>query len=274
MGVLLVGCSPVERASHCLGQPDLDLWQTGLTGDVDPLVRAPGADGFADWAPDGEGIAFVASRDGNCEVYVMDADGSDQVNLTNSRADELYPSWSPDGSRIVYAVEGQLHVLDVLSGEQLQLTDSGLIHAYPDWSPDGESIVFTGGAEPAGPGVAHQIYVIPASGGAERQLTDGEALLVAPKWSPDGSEIAYFDHGNPFQIWVMDLDRGKSGPVAEGGHLAWAPDGLSFVHDREVGPGDVDIYVDGEPLVYGPGVDTLPAWSPDGSSIVFSSDRP
>lgn len=278
LGALLVGCSTAERASHCQGQPDFDMWETSLSGDIDPLVRAPGADGFADWSPNGERIAFIASRDGNCEIYLMDADGSDQVNVTNTRADELYPSWSPDGNRIVFtsseAGSAQLFVLDLETGEQSQLTNSGLLHNFPDWSPDGSTIVFSGGTETAGPGVVHQIYAVSSSGGSERRLTEGDSLLVAPKWSPDGSQIAYFDHGDPFQIWVMDPNTGQSDLVGEGGHLAWAPGGKALVHDREVGAGDVDIFVNGDLLVDSPGMDTLPDWSPDGSTIVFSSDRP
>jgi Tol biopolymer transport system component len=272
--LLIVGCSSSDRAGICVGEPDLDLWLSDTSGNVTRLVGENGADGFADWSPDGERIVFVASRDGNCEIYVVSVDGSDQFNLTNSRADELYPSWSPDGSQIVYVADGQLHVLDASTGKTAQLTSSDLIHAYPDWSPDGEAIVFSGGTEPAGPGVEHQIYAVPASGGSERRLTDGDSLLVAPKWSPDGSKIGYFDHGDPFQISVMNFETGVGQRIIEGGHFAWAPDSVSVVHDREVGPGDVDIFVDGKLLVDGPGVDTLPAWSPDGGSVVFSSDRP
>lgn len=71
----------------------------------------------------------------------MNADGSNQVNLTDGDADELYPSWSPDGTRIVFASTeaggAQLFVLEVEAGERFQLTDTGSIHNYPDWSPDG-----------------------------------------------------------------------------------------------------------------------------------------
>ena len=45
-------------------------------------------------------IAFVSNRDGNDEIYVMDADGSNQTNLTNNPAEEAYPAWSPDGRKI------------------------------------------------------------------------------------------------------------------------------------------------------------------------------
>jgi Tol biopolymer transport system component len=271
---LLVGCSQAERASHCLGEPDLDIWQTTLEGDVSRLIAAPGADGFARWSPDGEHLAFVASRDGNCEIYVAGADGSEEENLTNSPEDEMYPSWSPEGSEIVFASGGHLHVMVLASGERRQLTDSGLVHAYPDWSPDGEVIVFSGGDETAGPGAIHDLFVMPASGGEEIALTAGDRLLVAPRWSPDGESIAYFDHGDPFRIWTMNRDGSDPRVRLNGGHFSWSPDGASLVHDREVGQGDVDLFIDESLLVDGAGIDTLPDWSPDGTTVVFSSDRP
>lgn len=71
----------------------------------------------------------------------------------------------------------------------------------------------------------------------------------------------------------MNVDGSGSSFHVEGGQFSWSPDG-SLVHDWEAKPGDVDVYLDGESLFDGPGIETLPAWSPDSTSIVFSSDRP
>ena len=104
VGLVVGACAvQVERAAHCRGVPDTDLWAVDAAGRLTRLTDDPGADGFADWSPDGEQIAFAASRDGNCEIYVMDADGSNQINVTNTEFDELYPSWSPDGNQIVFS---------------------------------------------------------------------------------------------------------------------------------------------------------------------------
>lgn len=83
-GAFLAGCSTPERASHCLGQPDLDIWQSALVGEVSPLIGAPGTGGFAGWPPDGDRLLFVAGRDGNCEIYLANAVGSSEIDLTNS----------------------------------------------------------------------------------------------------------------------------------------------------------------------------------------------
>lgn len=284
VGLVVASCTvEAERTAHCRGVPDTDLWVVDADGRLTRLTDDPGADGFADWSPDGDRIAFAASRDGNCEIYVMDADGSNQINVTNSEADELYPSWSPDGNQIVFssteAGGAELFVLDLVAGERRQLTNDGLIHNYPDWSPDGQSIIFTGGTQPAGPDTVHDVYEIPVDGGSPVALTVQAELLSAPRWSPDGSLISYLNHDGPLKVWVMD-SQGRGGEeVAVGGYSSWSTEGTSLVFDREVADGDVDIYVlsleDSEEslLVDGPGLDTFPVWSPDGSTIVFSSDR-
>lgn len=118
---------------------------------------------------------------------------------------------------------------------------------------------------------AGQLYVLDLVSG---ERTNSDLTHAYPDWSPDGGQIAYFEYEYPFRIWVIDPLTGDGEPVLEGGHFAWFPDGASLVHDREVKLGDVDIYVDDDLLVDGPGVDTLSAVSPDGSSVVFSSDRP
>jgi TolB protein len=247
----LVACATdVQRAAHCRGFPDHDIWVTDLEGNVSRLIDEPGADGFAAWSPDGTRIAFVASRDGNCEIYVMNADGSNQVNLTNSDSDELYPSW----------------------------TRSGLLHNYPDWSPDGATIAFSGGNQPAGPESAHNIYLVDVDTGLEEQLTVQGEVLFGPKWSPDGGSLTYFDNDGPFTIWVVGSNGSGAMDVTEGGFNSWSPDGSMIVFDRGGDEEDVDLYVmsfDGEPrpLVDSPAFDTLPAWSPTGDLILFSSDR-
>lgn len=279
MAVALAGCTGQERASVCIGEPDLDLWISGLDGMVTQLTDLPGAEAFPDWSPDGTRIAFVASQEGNCDIYVKEVAGSEPINLTTSDVDELHPSWSPDGNEIVFSSEGQLHGIEVASGERRQITDSDLIHNFPDWSPGGGAIVFSGGVEPAGPGAIHDVYIVPVVGGEEVAVTDARRLLVGPRWSPDGGRIAYFDHTDSLSVWTMSADGSNTQLIGPGGHVSWSPDGGDLVHDLEVATGDVDLYITQLSdsgvmlLVDGPGVDTTPVWSPGGEMIIFASDR-
>ena len=93
-------------------------------------------------------IAFVSDRDGNGEIYVMKADGSDQRRLTHFRDFEGVPTWSPDAKQIAFYThlthnKWVIQVMDADGGNQRSLTDNTACDGAPFWSPDGTRIVFT-----------------------------------------------------------------------------------------------------------------------------------
>jgi WD40 repeat protein len=125
------------------------------------------------WSPDGSKIAFTSNRDGNLEIYVMNADGSGQANMTNTPG---------------------------LFGEGVQ-------EGAPAWSPDGSKIAFDRSSDS---GNTFDIFVMNADGSGLTQLTTPGGYERHPAWSPDGSKIAYesyqpLDSGN-FDIYVMNAD--------------------------------------------------------------------
>ena len=97
------------------------------------------------WSPDGKRIAFASDRDGNLEIYVMDADGGNQNRLTNNTEVDVYPVWSPDGQKIADKVMGGVYVINADGSDQVKVYDMGkasMNPVPPIWSPDGTRIAF------------------------------------------------------------------------------------------------------------------------------------
>ena len=161
-------------------------------------------------------IAFLSRRDGDAEIYVVDADGGNQRNLTNNRHDDYQPSWSPDGKRIVFVSvrdgNGEIYVMNADGKNQQRLTNNPHRDQHPSWSPDGKRIVFS--ARRDGHfrnvlGLTYEICVMDADGGNQQRLTENHGNDKSPSWSPDGKRIAFDssrDGGS--EIYVMDADGG------------------------------------------------------------------
>ena len=228
-------------------------------------------------------IAFVSGRDGNFEVYVMNADGSGQTNLTNNPDVDFLPAWSPDGSRIAFesARDGNpgIYVMNADGSGQTRLTDNPGDLA-PAWSPDGSRIAFTSDRDGN-----NEIYVMNSDGSGQTRFTDNPADDGLAAWSPDGSRIAFTsDRDGNFEVYVMNADgsgqtRLTDNPAFDG-VAAWSPDGsrIAFNSDRDGNPEVYVINADGSNqtrLTNNPAFDVVDpaAWSPDGSRIAFTSTR-
>lgn len=171
---------------------------TRLAGDVQGLSHEESPC----WSPDGEFFAFTSTRDGNQELYVAKADGSDVRRLTSDPAIDAHPAWSPDGSAIAFATNrwGDLEIaLIAPDGTNLRrLTDSSGLDDYPAWSPDGTRLAFvsnrTGNLE---------VFVVDARGGEPVNVTQHPAWDNFPTWTPTGELAFVSDRGGGYAIYVQ-----------------------------------------------------------------------
>ena len=89
------------------------------------------------WSPDGMNIAFTSDRDGNPEIYVMNADGSSPLCLANNDAADYYPNWSPDGTQLCFTSErdgkAEIYLMNANGAGQKRLTVTDVQTAYPHW---------------------------------------------------------------------------------------------------------------------------------------------
>jgi Tol biopolymer transport system component len=114
-----------------------DIWVVPAGGGAPvQLTNDPANDQRAAWSPDGTKIAFVSERDARPEMYLMDADGSDELRITNNVTAVEYrnPAWSPDGTAIAWQNNNQIWVMDADGTDPLQLTPTGF-DIEPDWGP-------------------------------------------------------------------------------------------------------------------------------------------
>jgi len=198
-------------------------------------------------------IVFASSRSVVPQLYLVNADRTNLTQLTNVEKGACQPSWSPDGTQLVFISpclgrgdifetiynESSLYMINADGTGLKELTPAPGSDFEPAWSPDGRQIAFTSVR-----GGFRQIYSLDVNSLTVTLLTNTTDSVESsqPSWSPDGTKIVYtVKRLGTYQVWAMDANGQEAVQLAHSGQDLW---------------------------------DYLPSWSPDGQTIFFSQRRP
>ena len=266
---------------------------TGCTDGSMPL--APGlnqsrSEGLGEHGGGPPGSVVYGSRadGGPPEIWVMNADGSDKVQLTNTPgpvAINGQPDWAPNAQSIVFMStrtgNAEIFVIASDGSEATNLTNHPATDQAPVWSPNGKEIAFHSNRDGN-----FELYLLDVATGGVTRLTTHAGVDHFPDWSPNGKEIVFQRDGD---IYVMELRTGEVSRLTSTPQMedmpVWSPNGkqIAFMSARDGYPSVFVMNADGsDPVNITPrpaGVTTLwqsawPGWSRDGKQIYFQGMRP
>jgi Tol biopolymer transport system component len=227
-------------------------------------------------------IAYTSGFGKDGEIYIMNADGSNPVRLTNNAAYDYGPAFSPDGKQIAFASNRDgnyaVYVMSSDGSNSKRLARNAGLNTSPAWSPDGKRIAYTTQAE----GNRGEIWVMNVDGSNQTRLTSNSAADTGPAWSPDGKRIVFSsDRDGEANLYTMNADGSAVAPLSDNPnmgaatHPVWSSDGKQIAFDMYQ-----DIWVigaDGKNLRCLTCADHTrcerPVWSPDGKFLAFASSQ-
>ncbi|MDR3633378.1 MAG: hypothetical protein P4L84_06040 [Isosphaeraceae bacterium] len=162
------------------------------------LTDTPGYDAEGSYSPDGKQIVFTSFRDGDGEIYIMDADGTNPRRITHAKGYDGGPFFSPDGKRIIYRSDRkdndllQVFINNTAGTAERALTNNEFVNWGPSWNPDNRHIIYATSRH------GHQnyeLYLMDVDSGAEERITFHDGFDGLPVFSPDGKRLMWTSSG-------------------------------------------------------------------------------
>ncbi|GAC1658663.1 MAG: hypothetical protein NVS9B15_20500 [Acidobacteriaceae bacterium] len=239
-------------------------------------------------APDGKRLVFESRIEGVYQLFVMNTDGKQQVQITHDHANHDIPAWSPDGKWIAFMSDGsgheQIHIVHPDGTGEQALAGDELEAIHPTWSPDATQVIFCTDDDMHPPKKnASDIYTVDLRTKALKKIITG-GTNTYPSYSPDGRHIAFRRMlvGLDSEVFVADADganvRNLSNHPAFDGWPAWSPDGkrIAFSSNRRANDQIFVMDADGgnvKLVANTEGRATEPRFSIDGKTIYFTNCR-
>ena len=209
------------------------------------------------------------------------AQAAEPITIRVSEGTHLAFALAPDGSRIVFDLQGVLYVMPVSGGAATAITDALYDGRQPSWSPDGKWIAFQSNRDGH-----YRIWLIAPDGSGAHPVSDAPLEAREPAWSPDGKWLAFTaDRDGKFDIWARDMASGAMRKLSAGpggnSRASWSPDGtrIAYVSDRM---GATGIYVAdmaghetraaaANVMAFGMNVPMgTPTWTADGKQVLWA----
>src|SRR5262245_22898786 len=232
-------------------------------------------------------VTITTKRFGGVQLMSVGIDGSNPQQLTNEPEDATQPTWSPDGTKVVYVVgptyHGKIKIMDADGKNAHLLFDDARSQRTPAWSPDGKQIAFSMAMDD---NFNYDLFVINVDGTGLKNLTNSPIFEADPAWSPDSKKLAYVIAvpGQYPNLCIMNADGTQQQndilhrTLNVAVYPSWTHDGKQITFGA---PDDneqiqiTQVNVDGSGntvLTHGPQPHSYAAWSPDGQFLAYVSD--